>query len=88
MKHVYHFNKNTDVKFQARILEWCYAQAGARKTDWDLWTKFHSGGGGNPISVDVGVKIENDEVALAFELAFNVSQIRLGKNCFLKAVNV
>jgi hypothetical protein len=87
-KHVYHFHRNLKEGpgGTGAIMDWCYEQGGERKVNWDVWSKFHSGGAGYPVSVDVGLTIEDDETALAFELAFNVKESRIGDDYLLKYV--
>ncbi len=87
MKHVYHFHESLVATNGIKlVIDWCYAQGGERKVDWNIQSKFHSGGAGNPIKVEVGLQIEDDETALAFELAFNVKEIRVGEERLLKYV--
>jgi len=89
MKHIYHFHDSLKANGHYgtnAIIEWCCEQGGERKVDWDIRTKFHSGGGGQPVSVAVGLHIADDETALAFELAFNVKEIRIGEDLKLKCV--
>ncbi len=71
----------------SRILAWCYECAGERKVEWDIWTKLHSGSAcANPVTMDIGLKIADNETALAFELAFNVKEISLDEDMWLKYI--
>lgn len=85
MNYTYHFTRTTGFTTIDKVIDWCSTHAGVRDIDWEIWILPGRNPPGQPSNV--GIKIQDCEVALAFELAFNVKRIMVDEDVLTKYID-